>query len=166
MAGQVEGVRVVRDRATSVGKGFAFVLFKTQAAARSALSLNGEKFNGRPLRVTRASKDAAAAAAGGGRGAGRGAGRGGGRGGRGGGRGAVARASDPSSWQGLQTKGKGKAVKEGREGRVERGGGGDDAVPANRVRKDKRPAVAARKEQQAREAQREVRPEGLLRRGP
>lgn len=38
LRGAVEGVRVVRDKATSVGKGFAFVLFKTQVGGRATAS--------------------------------------------------------------------------------------------------------------------------------
>ena len=53
LEGQVEGVRCVRDRATNVGKGFAFVLFRSREAARAAASLDGQLLNKRPLRITR-----------------------------------------------------------------------------------------------------------------
>ncbi|GIL50273.1 hypothetical protein Vafri_6482, partial [Volvox africanus] len=133
LADAVEAVRVVRDRAYNVGKGFAFILFKTKAAARAALSLDGQILRNRPLRVTRASRQAAAA--------GTAAGGGPGRGGKGGGRGrgrSTAVASDPSSWQGLKTKGKVKAV---RGNRIAASG----PAPVNRQHSEKRPAVAARK---------------------
>ena len=51
----VTAVRVVRDAATSVGKGIAFVEFRTKAAAQLALGLDGQKLDGRPLRITRVS---------------------------------------------------------------------------------------------------------------
>uniref|UniRef100_A0A7S0RH48 RRM domain-containing protein n=1 Tax=Chlamydomonas leiostraca TaxID=1034604 RepID=A0A7S0RH48_9CHLO len=51
----LEAVRVVRDPATSIGKGFAFALFRTKAAARAAMSLNGKQLRKRDLRITRVS---------------------------------------------------------------------------------------------------------------
>lgn len=51
----VTAVRVVRDAATGTGKGFAFVEFRTKAAARSALGLQGQALEGRPVRVMRVS---------------------------------------------------------------------------------------------------------------
>jgi len=59
----VEGVRVVRDRATRVGKGFAFVLLRERALVLGALALDGRavpELHGRALRVTRATADGAA----------------------------------------------------------------------------------------------------------
>ena len=56
-AGQVESVRVVRDKTTRVGKGFAYVHFSDANAVEKALSFNGKKFPPmlpRILRVTRA----------------------------------------------------------------------------------------------------------------
>ncbi|GIL93111.1 hypothetical protein Vretifemale_20562, partial [Volvox reticuliferus] len=140
LADAVEAVRVVRDRTNHVGKGFAFILFKTKAAARAALSLDGQVLRKRPLRITRASRQAAAAGAtaGGGRGSGRGRGR------------SAAMASDPSSWQGLKTKGKVKAARGPKPAEGGRGGMGTRTAapgraPQNRQRSEKRPAVAARK---------------------
>jgi RNA recognition motif. (a.k.a. RRM, RBD, or RNP domain) len=57
----------VRDRQTNIGKGIAFVEFKTKAAAAAALRLAEPKLHGRPLRITflkqpKASAVAAAAA--------------------------------------------------------------------------------------------------------
>ena len=47
----IEAVRIVRDAKTAVGKGIAFVLFRTKSARRAALCLDGRKLLGRPLRV-------------------------------------------------------------------------------------------------------------------
>lgn len=52
----VEAVRVVRDPASNLGKGFGFILFSSQAAARAALSLDGAKLRNREVRVTKAVK--------------------------------------------------------------------------------------------------------------
>lgn len=57
--GSVESVRVVRDRATRVGKGFAYVQFYDENCVEQALLLDGKKFPPmlpRSLRVTRAKK--------------------------------------------------------------------------------------------------------------
>jgi nucleolar protein 12 len=64
LAGSVEAVRVVRDRATNLGKGIAFVLFRKTGDARVGLLMDGAKMGERAVRVTRASKNRAAAAAG------------------------------------------------------------------------------------------------------
>lgn len=58
----------MRDRKTNIGKGIAFVEFKTKAAAASAMRLSEPKLNGRPLRISflkqpKAGASAAAAAA-------------------------------------------------------------------------------------------------------
>ncbi|KAK0734894.1 hypothetical protein B0T26DRAFT_746741 [Lasiosphaeria miniovina] len=55
-AGRVESVRVVRDAATRVGKGFAYVQFYDANAVEKAIILNGKKFPPmlpRELRVSR-----------------------------------------------------------------------------------------------------------------
>jgi len=57
--GNVEYVRVVRDRATRVGKGFAYVQFYDPNCVEAALLLDGKKFPPllpRKLRVVRAKK--------------------------------------------------------------------------------------------------------------
>ncbi|KAL4911860.1 hypothetical protein BDW62DRAFT_195994, partial [Aspergillus aurantiobrunneus] len=57
--GSVESVRVVRDRSTRVGKGFAYVQFYDQNCVEEALLLNEKKFPPmlpRKLRVVRAKK--------------------------------------------------------------------------------------------------------------
>ena len=48
----VAGVRVIRDQKTNLGKGFAYILFNTQASARMALAKDGTLLRKRPLRVT------------------------------------------------------------------------------------------------------------------
>jgi len=52
--GNVEAVRIVRDRVSNVGKGFGYVRFQSTADAKSALALHGTQFMGRELRVFRA----------------------------------------------------------------------------------------------------------------
>ncbi|EGE01114.1 nucleolar protein 12 [Trichophyton equinum CBS 127.97] len=57
--GVVESVRVVRDRLTRVGKGFAYVQFKDEDCVEAALLCDGKKFPPmlpRKLRVTRAKR--------------------------------------------------------------------------------------------------------------
>ena len=49
----VVAVRCIRDKATSFGKGFAYVHFSTVDALSAALKLDGKLFEGRPLRVSR-----------------------------------------------------------------------------------------------------------------
>ncbi|ELU11225.1 hypothetical protein CAPTEDRAFT_227550 [Capitella teleta] len=49
--GEVENVRLVRDRGTGIGKGFGFVLFKDVCAVDLALKMHEEVFRGRKLRV-------------------------------------------------------------------------------------------------------------------
>lgn len=52
----VQAVRVVRDSASQLGKGFGFVQFSSQQAARAALGCDGQLLRKRPLRVTKAMK--------------------------------------------------------------------------------------------------------------
>ncbi|CAN0432019.1 unnamed protein product, partial [Laminaria digitata] len=47
----VEGVRLVRDKATLIGKGFGYVLLADRALAAAALTVQGVKLRGRELRV-------------------------------------------------------------------------------------------------------------------
>lgn len=162
----VEAVRVVRDPKTNIGKGFAFVLFTSKAAARAALSLDGTPLNDRPMRVTRVTKGSGAPGgkangnirkhaggthqqhggspnprgnAGKGSPAQHGAPRGKpGSGGRHGG----------NDWQGIRTKGKGlklRGPKRNVGGSSKAGGSSKRVVPDNRSRAGKRPTVAARK---------------------
>ena len=51
--GEINRVRIVRDRKTNVGKGFAYVQFKERSCVLLALKLNDTELLGRPIRVTR-----------------------------------------------------------------------------------------------------------------
>lgn len=51
--GQVEAVRLVRDRSSGLGKGFGYVLFQSADSVQLALKLDGSKLEGRSLRVKR-----------------------------------------------------------------------------------------------------------------
>ncbi|PKA53049.1 28 kDa ribonucleoprotein, chloroplastic [Apostasia shenzhenica] len=54
----VQAVRVIRDPNTSIGKGFAYVLFKTREAANSVCKKGDLKIRDRTLRVCHAKRDA------------------------------------------------------------------------------------------------------------
>ncbi|KAL6074983.1 RNA-binding protein 34 [Balamuthia mandrillaris] len=91
--GEIENVRLIRDKDTNLGKGFGYILFASKASVSLALALHNSKFQGREIRVFRAlahpekhkqKKQANGTSRGGGRGRGRGGVRGSGRGGRGG----------------------------------------------------------------------------------
>lgn len=56
-------VRIVRDRATNIGRGIGYVLLRTKSVARAALTLAGATLGKRPLRVSRPTPRPAAAAA-------------------------------------------------------------------------------------------------------
>jgi len=81
--GQVEEAVVVKDRDTGRSRGFGFVRFANDADADTAMNaLNNEEFDGRRIRVDKASDRAGGGAPrGGGYGGGGGYGRGGGGGG-------------------------------------------------------------------------------------
>ncbi|MCJ1313941.1 hypothetical protein MMC25_007621 [Agyrium rufum] len=79
--GQVDEAIVVKDRDTGRSRGFGFVKYNDEASAENAVSsMNNVEFDGRQIRVDRASDRGS-----GGGGGGRGGGGGGGRGGYGGG---------------------------------------------------------------------------------
>ena len=90
--GEVEAVRLVRDRETNAGKGFGFVTFAERSGVMFALQQSGQlELEGKKLRIfkskdMKAVQEQAGREKGGGRGKGRGGGgwgrRGGGRGGR------------------------------------------------------------------------------------
>merc|ERR1712039_414540 len=50
-AGEVQAVRIVRDKVSKACKGFAFVLFKERRHVKAALLLWGVEVLGRPIRV-------------------------------------------------------------------------------------------------------------------
>ncbi len=53
--GEVASVRIISDRDTQRSKGFGFVEMPDEASAQAAIiSLNGEDFMGRPLKVNQA----------------------------------------------------------------------------------------------------------------
>ncbi|KAJ3683333.1 hypothetical protein LUZ60_013560 [Juncus effusus] len=54
VSNSVEAVRVIRDSETSIGKGIAYVLFKTREAANSIMRRRDLKIRDRVLRVTHA----------------------------------------------------------------------------------------------------------------
>lgn len=54
----------VRGRRTNIGKGIAFVEFKSKAAAAAAMRLAEPKLHGRPLRITFLKQPKASAVAG------------------------------------------------------------------------------------------------------
>ncbi|PGH00399.1 nucleolar protein 12 [Blastomyces parvus] len=59
LLGPVESVRVIRDPATRIGKGIAYVQFRDENAVEAALLMDGQKFPPllpRKLRVTRAKR--------------------------------------------------------------------------------------------------------------
>ncbi|XP_014270232.1 RNA-binding protein 34 [Halyomorpha halys] len=49
--GEIDGVRIIRDKETGVGKGFAYVNFKCTSSVPLALKLDGEVLEKRQLRV-------------------------------------------------------------------------------------------------------------------
>jgi nucleolar protein 12 len=59
----LEAVRIVRDPKTSIGKGIAFVLFKTKQARNNALRLHNKALLGRKLRISPAQSDPTSEAA-------------------------------------------------------------------------------------------------------
>lgn len=85
--GQVEEAVVVKDRDTGRSRGFGFVRFASDAEADTAMqNMNNVEFDGRTIRVDKASDRAGGGGGGGGRGGyGGGYGRGGGGGGYNGG---------------------------------------------------------------------------------
>ena len=46
-------MRIVRDAATGIGKGFGYVNFASEDSVEIALTLNGSELDGRKMRVTR-----------------------------------------------------------------------------------------------------------------
>ena len=82
--GQVESVRIIKDKYSGQSKGFGFVEMPAKAEAQSAINdLNGKELKGRTLNVNEARPRTESRGGRGGYGGGRG-GYGGGRGGQGG----------------------------------------------------------------------------------
>jgi len=83
--GAVEEAVVVKDRDTGRSRGFGFVRYGQEADAEAAITaMNNVEFDGRTIRVDKASERGSGGGGGGGFGGGRGGGYGGGRGGYGG----------------------------------------------------------------------------------
>ncbi|KIY92669.1 hypothetical protein MNEG_15295 [Monoraphidium neglectum] len=166
LQGALEAVRVVRDAKTNIGKGFAFVLFKTKAAARAALALDGTKVAKRTIRVTRATQGGGGIGKAGpkGKGGKPAAGSGGARRLLGVQQGGVAKKSAQgrpakaavaaaSDWQGLQTKGRGTKVRGPKRSKPSGGGtgaagGGTGPGTAPRKGPGKGPGKGAGKQKQ------------------
>lgn len=85
--GEVQSVKIIKDKYTNRSKGFGFVEMASKAEGQSAISgLNGKELKGKAVNVNEARPRTESRGRGGGYGGGRG-GQGGGRGGRGGDRG-------------------------------------------------------------------------------
>jgi nucleolar protein 12 len=54
--GKISGIRLIRDRRTGIGKGFAYINFESADAVELALKLDGEELKKRKLRVQRCVK--------------------------------------------------------------------------------------------------------------
>ncbi|XP_068178575.1 RNA-binding protein 34 [Antennarius striatus] len=54
--GPVEGVRLIRDQNSGLGKGFGYILFESADSVQLALKLDGSKLQGRAVRVKRSVK--------------------------------------------------------------------------------------------------------------
>lgn len=54
--GKISGIRLIRDKRTGIGKGFAYINFESPDAVELALKLDGEDLNKRKLRVQRCIK--------------------------------------------------------------------------------------------------------------
>ncbi len=66
-SGTIVSARIIKDRATDRSKGFGFVEFETEAEAKEALKLDGQEFEGRPLKVSLAREQRPRQGGGGGR---------------------------------------------------------------------------------------------------
>lgn len=54
--GEVQSVRIIRDKSTGQGKGFAYVSFVETSVLPVGLNLDGSEFMGRKLRVSKVAK--------------------------------------------------------------------------------------------------------------
>lgn len=55
--GEIESVRIIRDNAIGMSKGFGYVNFKSQAAVELALKLNNHEIKKRKINVARCKKE-------------------------------------------------------------------------------------------------------------
>lgn len=56
VCGEIENVRIIRDKFTGTGKGFGYVKFTEKSSCNLALSIDGQELLGRPLRIKKAAK--------------------------------------------------------------------------------------------------------------
>ncbi|KAI8612958.1 hypothetical protein BC830DRAFT_1134385 [Chytriomyces sp. MP71] len=54
--GEIQNIRVVRDKKTNIGKGFGYVQFAERHAVQVALQMDGHEMDGRKMRVTKCEK--------------------------------------------------------------------------------------------------------------
>lgn len=71
--GEIENVALIKDRDSGRPKGFGFITFINQNSAQDALKMDGQDFQGRPLKVSMAKEKTAGEGGGGRRGGGGGA---------------------------------------------------------------------------------------------
>lgn len=50
--GNIETVAVIKDHHSGRSKGFGFITFDSETAAQEALTMDGQDFQGRPLKVS------------------------------------------------------------------------------------------------------------------
>jgi nucleolar protein 12 len=53
VCGEIENVRVIRDKETNFGKGFGYVEFKSIDGYHASLAMNGKELRGRKLRISK-----------------------------------------------------------------------------------------------------------------
>lgn len=52
--GEIEDIKLMRDRETGRSRGFAFITFENEDEAEAAMSMDGKEVAGRPIRVNHA----------------------------------------------------------------------------------------------------------------
>ncbi|MFK0573051.1 RNA recognition motif domain-containing protein [Endozoicomonas sp.] len=52
--GEIEDIKLMRDRETDRSRGFAFITFEKESEAEAARAMDGQEVAGRPLRVNEA----------------------------------------------------------------------------------------------------------------
>ena len=52
--GEIEDIKLMRDRETGRSRGFAFITFEKEAEAEAAMAMDGKEVAGRPIRVNHA----------------------------------------------------------------------------------------------------------------
>ena len=54
--GEIEDIKLMRDRETGRSRGFAFITFETEAESEAAMAMDGKEIAGRPVRVNQANE--------------------------------------------------------------------------------------------------------------